>query len=307
MRVKRILITGASSGLGAAMALRLSKSDCQLILTGRDRERLKKVCEQAGEGATYFPCDLSSFQEMDSLLAYLGEVELDVLINNAGIASKNSFEETSDEDWQRQWEVNMMAPVRLTRSLFSNLKKGASSASSPLLSSAVSGSFSGEPRPSSGAPSSMLQSSSGAPSSMLPSSSGAPSSMLPSSSGALPSSVLQSSSLVLHISSTAALRPVVGLSAYSSVKAAMVMWTKSLAQEWGCHGIRVNCICPGIVNTPIQSFHGLPEDQLEEIHRRHPIGRMGCPDDIAGMVQYLVDANWITGSIMTIDGGLSLG
>ena len=281
MRVKRILITGASSGLGAAMALRLSKSDCQLILTGRDRERLKRVCEQAGEGATYFPCDLSSSQEMDSLLAYLGEAELDVLINNAGIVSKKSFEETSDEDWQKQWEVNMMAPVRLTRSLFSNLKKGARLVSSPLFSSASSDSLSGESLSSSGESL--------------------------SSSGALPSSIFQSSSLVLHISSTAALRPVVGLSAYSSVKAAMVMWTKSLAQEWGPHGIRVNCICPGIVNTPIQSFHGLLEDQLEEIHRRHPIGRMGCPDDIAGMVQYLVDANWITGSIMTIDGGLSLG
>ena len=234
--MKTALITGASSGLGAAMAVLLAKNGYQLILTGRHSERLGEICDKIGSSARSQLCDLSSKEDIDALVGILGKNPLDVLVNNAGIVSKSPFEETPDEEWTRQWVVNMMGPVRLTRVLFPHLKKALSST-------------------------------------------------------------------VINISSTAALRPVPGLSSYSAVKAAMIMWTQSLAQEWAEYGIRVNCICPGIVNTPIQDFHGLPEDQLQDIHKRHPLGRMGKPEDIAKIVSYLCDADWVTGSIMTIDGG----
>lgn len=237
--VRKALITGASSGLGAAMAGELAKNDYKLILIGRNAERLGKVCNEIGSSAQPVICDLSSPLDIASLVKSLKGGSLDVLINNAGVVSHSPFEETPDEEWTRQWVVNMMGPVRLTRSLFPQLKKAPSSR-------------------------------------------------------------------VINISSTAALRPVPGLSSYSAVKAAMIMWTKSLAQEWAKYKIRVNCICPGIVNTPIQSFHGLPEDQLRDIHHRHPLGRMGQPEDIAKMTKNLVAADWVTGSIITIDGGLTL-
>ena len=241
--MKTVMITGASSGLGAAMAMELAQG-YDLVLMGRDSKRLQGVCQRArglreGSSMESMVCDLSSRQEIEGLVKNFGERKLDVLVNNAGVVSKQNFEQTSDKEWTRQWEVNMMGPVRLTRLLFPCLKK----ASAPL---------------------------------------------------------------VINISSTAALRPVPGLSAYSTVKAAMVMWTKSLAQEWGKYKIRVNCICPGIVNTPIQNFHGLPEDQLQEFHQLHPLGRMGRPEDIAQMVSYLIKAGWVTGSVMTVDGGITL-
>lgn len=288
--MQNVLITGASSGLGAAMARHLARLGYGLILTGRNTQRLHQVCKEARGFAAraHVPahgygdrsreisvesivCDLSSQKDIESLVRSIEGRRLDILINNAGIAFKKNFEETPDAEWMRQWEVNMMGPVRLTRLLFPHLRRR-------------------EPCPERQGPPG--QDSKG---------------QAPQNAFQGGSSQRETSSLVIHISSTAALRPVPGLSAYSAVKAAMVMWTQSLAQEWGPYGIRVNCICPGIVNTPIQAFHGLPEDQLQEVHRRHPLGRMGRPEDIAQMVGYLMEAHWVTGSIMKIDGGISLG
>lgn len=236
--MRTALITGASSGLGAAMAAQFRNGDYKLILTGRNSERLEEVCDKVGVTAQSITCDLSSPDDIKILVKSLGEDPLDLLINNAGVASRNDFEKTTDEEWTRQWTINMMGPVRLTRSLFSNLKK-------------------------------------------------------------------THSSKVINISSAAALRPVLGLSVYSAVKAAMAMWTQSLAQEWAPYGIRVNCICPGIVQTPIL---GNPsEEQIQGMHRLHLLGRMGHPKDIAQITYDLAQADWMTGSIVTVDGGLNLG
>jgi NAD(P)-dependent dehydrogenase (short-subunit alcohol dehydrogenase family) len=108
-------------------------------------------------------------------------------------------------------------------------------------------------------------------------------------------------SSVLNISSTLGLRPIVGTSAYSALKAAMVNWSQTLALEWAPYQIRVNCICPGIVETPIHGTRVL-SGSLQ------PIGRVGQPHDIAKAAWFLLseDSAWTTGSVLTVDGGISL-
>jgi NAD(P)-dependent dehydrogenase (short-subunit alcohol dehydrogenase family) len=116
------------------------------------------------------------------------------------------------------------------------------------------------------------------------------------------------SSCVLNISSTLGIRPVSHTSAYSALKAAMVNWSKTLALEWAPENIRVNCICPGLVDTPIHGFHSHSETDESRLaaHRMQPLGRMGTPDDIAEASLYLLFARWTTGTVLSVDGGISL-
>lgn len=123
-------------------------------------------------------------------------------------------------------------------------------------------------------------------------------------------SILGPAVSVLNISSTLGLRPIRETSAYSAIKAAMVNWTQCLALEWAEQQIRVNCICPGIVDTPIQSFYG--QDSASEMRiaaeKAQPIGHVGQPLDIAEAAWFLLSekSRWTTGSILTVDGGINL-
>ena len=114
---------------------------------------------------------------------------------------------------------------------------------------------------------------------------------------------------IINVSSTLGIRPIQDHSAYSASKAAMNNWTQSLALELAPR-IRVNAVCPGLVDTPIQPFHGEKDSSSsrQSAHALQPLGRMGRPEDIAEMVAYLASdkAAWITGSIFTVDGGISL-
>lgn len=126
-------------------------------------------------------------------------------------------------------------------------------------------------------------------------------------------SIAQDNTLsVVNISSTLGVRPIADTAAYSASKAAMVSWTKTLALEVAKYKIRVNCICPGLVDTPIHDFH--QNASAESIALRavlqnaQPIGRLGKPEDIAAGAYYLCSdqAEWVTGSTLSIDGGISL-
>ena len=117
---------------------------------------------------------------------------------------------------------------------------------------------------------------------------------------------------ILNISSTLAIRPIANTAAYSAMKSAMNNWTLSLALEGAPHGINVNGICPGIVNTPIHSFFGSESPKDKELYRQsqkaQPLGRIGQPEDIAFMAEQLCadPSQWITGTIINIDGGILL-
>jgi len=119
-------------------------------------------------------------------------------------------------------------------------------------------------------------------------------------------------SWILNISSTLANRPSNGVGAYGASKAAMNHWTQTLALELGPLGIRANCICPGIVDTPIHSFHHLPKSeklaQMQEMSSLQPLGRIGTPKDIAQAAKFLCsdNAEWVTGAIIPVDGGINL-
>ncbi|MCB0390875.1 MAG: SDR family oxidoreductase [Bdellovibrionales bacterium] len=116
--------------------------------------------------------------------------------------------------------------------------------------------------------------------------------------------IINDKTTIITIASTLALKPIANTAAYSSLKAAMVNWSTSLAAEMAPFGVRVNCICPGIIETPI---HGQTDSLWHQsINELVPLGRSGQPDDIAEMVSFLLSekAKWITGTQQIIDGGL---
>jgi len=95
-------------------------------------------------------------------------------------------------------------------------------------------------------------------------------------------------------------------SSVSSSKSALEGLTKSLAAEFAPK-IRVNCIAPSIVNTPLANKFLNTEDKIEKAAARHPLNKIGTAKEIAQLTQYLLDdkSKWITGQIINIDGGIS--
>ena len=110
---------------------------------------------------------------------------------------------------------------------------------------------------------------------------------------------------IVNISSIVGLSGYRGLSVYSATKAALDGLTLALARELGSRGITVNSVAPGYLNTEMS--HGLDEGQLHQIVRRTPAGRLGEPEDVAHLVQFLAapENDYITGQVFVIDGGLT--
>lgn len=246
---KTILITGAGSGIGAACAKLFSENGYRVLLLGRSLNKLDKVRSSlAGKNHVSLEVDQADPLASEHLKKMLSELDftsspLNSLINCAAVFARSSFELTSEEEWERQWQCNMMGPVRITKACLEYLKR------------------------------------------------------TPYSS-------------ILNISSTLAFKPLADVSTYASTKAALNIWTQNLALELSQYKIRVNAICPGLVDTPIHSFHK-DSDQSEvrkQAHAAQPLGRMGQAEDIAKMAYFLSSesSSWTTGSLITLDGGISL-
>jgi NAD(P)-dependent dehydrogenase (short-subunit alcohol dehydrogenase family) len=131
---------------------------------------------------------------------------------------------------------------------------------------------------------------------------------------ALPVMRVAGRGVILGNASTLGLRPIPGAAAYSVAKAGLVMLGTALAVEEAKHGIRVCTICPGVVRSPIHRQRpGLANDAAieafyEAVAPQHPLGRVGRPEDVATMALFLAsdDAAWVTGSVVTVDGGIAL-
>jgi 3-oxoacyl-[acyl-carrier protein] reductase len=110
---------------------------------------------------------------------------------------------------------------------------------------------------------------------------------------------------IVNVSSVVGRSGYRGLAVYSATKAALDGLTRALARELGSRGIVVNGIAPGYLRTEMS--HGLDEDQLQQIVRRTPAGRLGEPADIARAVLFLTDPSndYLTGHVLVVDGGLT--
>ena len=128
------------------------------------------------------------------------------------------------------------------------------------------------------------------------------------SSRALPY-LVSSRGTIINNASSVALTGVVARLAYTASKGAVLSMTRSMAVDCLKYGIRVNCICPGTVDTP--SLHdrvaqqGDRDQALDTLIRRQPMGRLGTPEEIAEGVLYLAGAAFCTGTCLTVDGGMT--
>lgn len=113
---------------------------------------------------------------------------------------------------------------------------------------------------------------------------------------------------IINVASVAAFLASPGLTYYASAKAALVSFTQTLAREWAPHGVRVNAIAPGFVETDMNVAARQDPTFHEMIRSQIPLGRWGTAEDVAGVARFLASdaATWMTGSVVVIDGGQSL-
>lgn len=235
---KRILITGASSGIGRQTAIACADMGGKVLITGRNAERLKDTLSMLkGEGHQCFAADLTSTEDLDALVANI-EI-LHGVVHAAGISKLVPLRMVTPAHLQETLSTNTLAPIMLTKALVAK-KRIAKSGSIVFVSA------------------------------------------LASHTGAMAST------------------------AYAASKGAIMSATRVAARELAKSGIRVNCICPGFVRTPL--LEGLTERgaQLNALINIAPLG-LGEPEDLANTaVFFLSDASrWISNTHFIIDGGLT--
>ena len=240
LKGKTILVTGASSGIGQATAVECAQMGAEVVITGRDTERLQATADLVGTPKTLIAADLTNQEDVERLVAALPPLDGAVLC--AGNSTTLPLQFGSREKFDEMFNVNFFAPVELLRLMYKKkvLQKGASVV------------------------------------------------------------------LIASIGGTHSFMP--GNGVYGASKAALNSLMKYAAREYASRKIRVNSICPGMVDTPLIHRGTITEEQLAEDAKRYPLGRYGKPDDIAnGAVYLLSDASsWLTGHDLVIDGGFSI-
>ncbi|MGQ9572625.1 MAG: SDR family oxidoreductase, partial [Dehalococcoidia bacterium] len=130
---------------------------------------------------------------------------------------------------------------------------------------------------------------------------------------AIPQMIRQGGGAIVNTASIAGLRGFATFGTYSASKGGVVLLTKTLAVEYARFNIRINCVCPGIIRTPMVD-RGLlavpePEAALERFEQAHPMGRLGEPEEVAQAMLFLAsdEASFITGVPLPVDGGIYAG
>src|SRR5581483_3835593 len=112
LKGKKALVSGSTAGIGLAIATALAREGAVVIVNGRTEERVRQAMEQSG-AAQGVAADLGTAAGVRTMVERVPEV--DILVNNLGIFEPKPFEQISDDDWFRYFEVNVMSGVRLSR------------------------------------------------------------------------------------------------------------------------------------------------------------------------------------------------
>ena len=232
-----VFITGASKGIGLAMANAFNVNGYDVIGTARSKFDFTPVNKDSK--MISMQLDVTNRDNIKSLASNLKEQDLmpSIIINNAGITSDQLFLRMSDDDWDSVIDTNLNGVFNITKVFMKHLIKS-------------------------------------------------------------------KAGRIINISSVSGLMGNPGQVNYSSAKAALGGFTKSLAKEIGSRNITVNSIAPGFIETDMTAF--LTDEAKAEIIKGIPLQRLGHTDDISNLALYLASeqATYITGQTISVDGGL---
>jgi 3-oxoacyl-[acyl-carrier protein] reductase len=242
---KVALITGASSGIGAASAKALAALGADVAFTYHQNqggaEKVREAIAQTGRKAIAIHADVRTTDQIQAMVTQVNEAlgPINILVNNAGsLVARKANVEMSDELWNDVINLNLTSAMACTRAV---------------------------------APS-MIERKSGA--------------------------IINVVSIAAHSGGGP------GAGAYSAAKAGLIALTKSQAKELAPHGIRVNAISPGTIDTPFHEVFSTPE-MIKSTIATIPLGRIGTPEDCAKVVAFLASdaASFVVGETIEVNGG----
>jgi NAD(P)-dependent dehydrogenase (short-subunit alcohol dehydrogenase family) len=240
---KVALVTGGSSGIGRAIALKLSQAGAKVAIL--DIKECEDLLDEIGrDKARFYRCDVTSAEEVKETVnrVYEDFGRIDIVVNAAGIIIRKDVVETSEEEWDRVLNVNLKGPFLVSKYSIPYMIRGGGGS-------------------------------------------------------------------IVNIASGWGLKGGPKAAAYCASKGGLVNMTRAMAIDHGRNGIRVNCVAPGDVDTPMLRSEAKQlgiswEDFLRDASNR-PLARIGRPEDIANAVLFLASdmASWITGATLVVDGG----
>ncbi len=117
----------------------------------------------------------------------------------------------------------------------------------------------------------------------------------------------QKSGSIIHIASMLGMIAVPQVAAYNVSKGGLIQFSRSVAVEYGPHGIRSNAVCPGLIETEMTADLMKDKELMKEWGREYPIGRFGVPEDVAHACVYLAgdESSFVTGAVLPVDGGFT--
>lgn len=241
---KVAVITGASKGIGAAIAEALAAAGAAVVLSSRRLEAVEEVAEtirRSGGEASAFACHVGDELQLEALVEHAVGLYggIDILVNNAATNPAYGPLQTADGPlFDKIMQINLRAPFLLSNLVYPHLRTRGGGA-------------------------------------------------------------------ILHIGSVEGSKPSPGMALYSVSKAALEMLTKAQAREWGGEGIRVNALCPGLVQTRFSAAIWQNESLLRELTDRLPLGRMAQPGEMAALALLLCSGagSYLTGATFAADGG----